>query len=359
MDGFLLAMPDYVLSAAGGRGFGEPASAVAALRAGTARHVVGALPFRPDHRPALFAPETIRFVPGPLDTAARPPLPAASIVGQDPSPQVHKARVAALVERLRRTELRKVVAARAVEIRTDDAVDPATLLAHLVARHPQACGYAVSLDAAGQHGATLVGCSPELLVRVRGSRVTLRPLAGSAPRSADRTVDEQQAEKLLASVKNREEHSYVIDWIRERLRGVCVELDVPSEPQLVATPDVWHLATPITARLAEPRLGALELAVLLHPTPAVGGTPTDQAMAVIAECEADRGFYGGAVGWCDGDGDGDWIVAIRCAQVSADRRTARVYAGGGIVLGSDPQLELDETTAKLRTLLAPLGVRPR
>jgi isochorismate synthase len=285
------------------------------------------------------------------------PLPTARLQQQIPSPAEHRARVAALLDRLSHTELRKVVAARSVVVAADAPIDPTTLVAHLMARHPAGNGYAVDLTAAGRRGVALVGCSPELLVSVRADTVTLRPLAGTAPRAADPKLDEQHAEKLMASEKNRQEHAYVIDWIRERLAPLCATLDIPDGPELVATADVWHLATPITGVLRDPDTTALDLAVLLHPTPAVGGAPSAAALAAIAAAEEDRGFYGGAVGWCDAAGDGDWFVAIRCAELAPDGRTARAYAGGGIVIGSDPQAELDETTVKLRTLLNPLGVR--
>ncbi|WP_280501643.1 chorismate-binding protein, partial [Nocardia farcinica] len=176
---------------------------------------------------------------------------------------------------------------------------------------------------------------------------------GGPPRRAHAAL----AAGLLASAKNREEHSYVVDWLAGILAPLCAELDIPDAPRLVRTHDVWHLATPITGRLRDPSVTALDLAVLLHPTPAVCGTPTAAALEAITRDEGDRGFYGGAVGWCDAGGDGAWLVAIRCAELSADRRSLRAYAGGGIVAASQPREELDETTAKLRTFLGALDCR--
>src|SRR5690606_6763650 len=217
--------------------------------------------------------------------------------------------------------------------------------------------FAVDLSPSGRTGAALIGATPELLVARRGETVTLRPLAGSMPRLADQQADAAQAAGLLASAKNREEHSYVVDWLAGILAPLCAELDIPDAPRLVRTHDVWHLATPITGRLRDPSVTALDLAVLLHPTPAVCGTPTAAALEAITRDEGDRGFYGGAVGWCDAGGDGAWLVAIRCAELSADRRSLRAYAGGGIVAASQPREELDETTAKLRTFLGALDCR--
>lgn len=353
MDGFLLATTQYVLRACGGEGFTGVDEARRALRDGAARLVTGALPFHPAANTALIAPATAVF-DATLPTVA--PLPRVAIAEEIPAREVHVKRVTALVERLESTELRKVVAARSVIGHADAPIDPELLVAALVARASGANGYAVDLSPSGRTGQALVGASPELLVSVHGDRVRLHPLAGTAPRHPDPDIDAQQAAALLASAKNREEHSYVIEWIADQLGPLCAELNIPAGPELMATPDVWHLATPITGRLSGEST-ALDLAVLLHPTPAVCGSPTELAMSVITETEEDRGFYAGAVGWCDANGDGDWIVAIRCAELSADARTVRAYAGGGIVLGSDPDAEFDETTVKLRTLLAPLGVR--
>ena len=119
---------------------------------------------------------------------------------------------------------------------------------------------------------------------------------------------------------------------------------------------MWHLATPIRGELKDPAPSALDLALRLYPTPAVCGTPSDAAEALITTAETDRGFYGGAVGYTDANGDGEYMVAIRCAEVDAAGATARTWAGGGLVIDSDPQAELDETSAKLRTIMRALGL---
>ncbi|WP_280204035.1 isochorismate synthase, partial [Nocardia farcinica] len=198
-------------------------------------------------------------------------------------------------------------------------------------------------------GAARAGGGPSL-----GARGRLPPRGAAGGARAPRPGPAAQAAELLDSAKNREEHSYVIEWIRDVLTPLCTELRIPEGPRLVETHDVWHLATPIVGTLREPAPTALDLAVLLHPTPAVCGTPTAAALETITRVEGDRGFYGGAVGWCDADGDGTWVVAIRCAELAADGRSLRAYAGGGIVAASQPQAELDETTAKLRTFLGGL-----
>ncbi|HET9877267.1 MAG TPA: chorismate-binding protein, partial [Mycobacterium sp.] len=134
------------------------------------------------------------------------------------------------------------------------------------------------------------------------------------------------------------------------------ELSVAPAPQLTRTAAVWHLSTSITGWLREQSTTALDLALALHPTAAVGGVPTRAAVDLIRELEGDRGFYAGAVGWCDASGDGSWVVAIRCVQLSGDRGHALAHAGGGIVVGSDPDDELAETTTKFNTILSALAV---
>jgi isochorismate synthase len=183
-----------------------------------------------------------------------------------------------------------------------------------------------------------------------------QPFAGSAPRSADPELDAANGEALAGSAKNRHEHRLVIDTMRAALEPLCDDLTIPSEPQLSRTAAVWHLCTPISGRLRDTSTTAIDLALALHPTPAVGGVPTSAATELIAALEGERGFYAGAVGWCDERGDGHWVVSIRCAQLSADRRTAVARAGGGIVAESDPDDEVDETTTKFATILSALGV---
>jgi isochorismate synthase len=187
--------------------------------------------------------------------------------------------------------------------------------------------------------------------------VTCQPFAGSAPRSADSDLDAATGAALADSAKNRHEHQLVIDTTAEVLRPLCNELTIAPTPKLSRTAALWHLRTPISGRLRDTSTTALDLALALHPTPAVGGVPPDAAAKLIATLEGDRGFYAGAVGWCDARGDGAWAVSIRCAQLSADRRTALAHSGGGIVAESDPDDEVAETTMKFVTILTALGVQ--
>jgi isochorismate synthase len=362
MTPFVLAGPDGVVVADGIRaGYHRLADARAALASGAAPIVVGALPFDMDGPSALFTPDAVRFTDR-LPDWADAALPPVHIAGTLPPPDEHRARVAAAVGQLNDTGtgLHKVVLARALALRADAPLDERAVLRRLVADDPSATGYLVDLTPAGggYHGAALVGATPELLVARRGDVVTCRPFAGSAPRSPDPDTDRASAAALADSAKNRHEHQLVVDEMRTALGPLCVDLQIAPTPQLSSTAAVWHLNTPITGRLRDSRTTALDLAVALHPTPAVGGVPTAAAAALITELEGDRGFYAGAVGWCDVDGDGRWVVAIRGATLSPDRRSADARAGGGIVAESDPDDEVAETTTKFKTILSALGVKP-
>lgn len=290
---------------------------------------------------------------GPLGDALPEPRAGAWTVRPVPAPEAYAAAVDEAVRRMdgHAGPLRKVVLARALELTADEPVDPGAIVRRLAARDPRGHAFAVDLGADG----TLVGASPELLVSRHGDVVVAQPLAGSTARRADAAADRSGADALLRSPKDLREHAFVVDAVAAALRPLCAELDVPDAPSLVATNAMWHLGTTVVGRLADPATTALELAVALHPTPAVCGTPADAARALIAELEPfDRGPYAGAVGWQDASGDGEWVVTIRCGVVRD--RSLRVYAGAGVVPGSRGVDELAETQAKLRTFLSALGV---
>lgn len=355
---FALAGPRGTLIAHGVRArYDDVPTAQAALRWGNTPIVLGALPFDVRRPAALFAPEHVDALPDwPVG-----PLPPVRIDSAVPPLAEHRSRISRARDRLVDPDnaLHKVVLARALRLDADAPLDGRVILRRLIAADADAYGYLVDLTAAGvaYTGTALVGASPELLVARAGTRVVCRPFAGSAPRSPDPETDAANASALAASAKDRHEHRLVIDTMRAALEPLCAELTIADEPQLSGTATIWHLCTPIIGRLRESSTTAIDLALALHPTPAVGGVPTAEATELIAALEGDRGFYAGAVGWCDANGDGDWVVSIRCAQLSADRRTALAHAGGGIVAESDPDAEVDETTTKFATILNALGVR--
>ena len=357
---FLLAGRDGVVVGQGVHtAYPRLADAQQAIATGDAPIIVGALPFDVSRATALVRPDTVRFTDALPDWPTRT-LPKVRIDGMVPTPDVHRARIVSALEALNdpSSGLHKVVLARALRLVADGPLDVATIIGAL-AEDPSANAYFADLTTAGgEHaGTALVGASPELLVARHGEVVTCRPFAGSAPRSADPELDRANGSALAESAKNRHEHQLVVDEMRMALDPLCVDLQLAPEPELSSTSTVWHLSTPIAARVRESSTTALDLAVALHPTPAVGGVPRGAATDLITSLEGDRGFYAGAVGWCDAAGDGTWVVSIRCAVLAADRRVAMARSGGGIVAESDPDDEVAETTTKFRTILSALGVQ--
>lgn len=318
--------------------------------------VVGALPFDGSSQTTLVIPRTTLLRrdgetwridvgepgaplpdPAPVEQHAQEPLritpvpePAAYIEA------VEKARAA-----IAAGALRKVVLARMLVAQATHVIDRRALVARLRAREPDAYVF-------GAQG--FLGASPELLVARHGDRVRSQPLAGTIARGSD---DATSSAALLASEKDRHEHQIVVDAVRAALEPVCASL-IADGPRIHSTSKVHHLATAFEGTLRAPAPDALSLAARLHPTPAVCGTPTERARTTIAELEAiDRALYAGAVGWMDANGDGEWAVALRCAEVAG--RIALVFAGAGIVAASDPAAELAETDAKFRAMLEALG----
>lgn len=244
--------------------------------------------------------------------------------------------VAEAIELIDRSEIEKVVLARDYALWSKTPFDPIRLLARLEERFPDCHVFRVD---------GLVGASPELLIRRTGPLISSEPLAGSAPRSDDEAEDERLGKELLASDKDLREHASAAASVGRVLGELCELLERDPAPSLVRLANVQHLGTRFSGRLAEPT-SALELAAKLHPTAAVGGTPTPVAVDLIRRLERmDRGRYAGPVGVMDANGDGELAIALRCAEISGAR--ARLFAGAGIVAGSLPEAELEETRIKL------------
>jgi isochorismate synthase len=267
----------------------------------------------------------------------------------DPEPDDYAAAVEHATKRIRANEFQKVVLARSLILDAERDLDAKQLLWRLRAVDPDCYTFA-TLPFGGPPGAILVGASPELLVSRHGRDVRATPLAGSAQRFGDASRDRASGDKLFRSEKEREEHRVVVEDVAHVLGAFCDELDHPHEPELLGTANVWHLATPFRGRLHDPGVSVLELVAALHPTPAVCGTPREEAREALAELEPiDRGAYAGPVGWVDANGDGEWAIALRCAEITG--KTARLFAGAGIVADSVPEAEVDETERKFRALL--------
>ena len=308
-----------------------------------------------------------------------------------------KSLVARTVQAISRGELAKVVLARCVEVSANRPFVLHEALARLAALYPSCAVF---------HYEGFIGASPEILIRRTGERVLSHPLAGTVAHSGDQSTDQAALANLLASPKTRHEHQLVVDAVAGRLRPYCSQLEVPPQPSVVALRNVSHLGSALRGTLRSPAAptpgsggadqagsqqppppwhdgtsasvadrsrpsltagspvagngsslpSALDLAALLQPTPAVGGNPTEAAIEWQRSTEGfDRGWYAGPLGWVDATGDGEWVLGLRSARVLGER--AWLYAGNGIVAGSDPDSELAETQLKLQALLAAL-VRP-
>ena len=329
--------------------------------AGAGPVALGCLPFVPGSSASFVVPEVV-VGKGPggerwITTIDNADAASALAVGAAPlasAPEYairpgvavdhYLAAVAAARDAVRNGTLTKAVIARDVIVDVSAPIDVRAVLLRL--RAAFGSSYRYSFEG-------FVGASPELLVERRGDVVRSHPLAGTAPRTGDPTHDARVAAALIASMKDQVEHRVVIDVVYDALLPYCSYLDWEEQPSIVQVANVQHLGTAMEGRLSRPAPSVLELARMLSPTPALGGHPRAEALALIASVEGfERGRYGGAIGWVDAAGNGTFAVAIRCAELSPDRRTARLFAGGGIVAASEPDAELAETQAKLQAMLS-------
>lgn len=256
--------------------------------------------------------------------------------------------VAAGLAGIARGDYGKIVLARALRLTTAEPFHPLGVLNHLRQRY--ATCYAFSV--ANGRGQSFIGASPERLVRVASGRMHTEALAGSAPRGKSASEDAALARALLQSDKDLREHRLVIGSIERRVADLGVKLEHAAQPRLLPLANVQHLHTPISAALPD-GVHILDLVARLHPTPAVGGTPREPAVAAIPRLEPfARGLYAGTCGWVDHRGGGEFFVGLRSALV--DGCTATAYAGAGIVAGSDPQQEFAETELKFKALIEAL-----
>lgn len=256
-------------------------------------------------------------------------------------------RVAAARDELRNGAARKVVLARALLVSASGPISRLDMLERLSRSYPDCLLFLTP---------ELVGASPELLVARDGFAVRSHPMAGTVRRSPDPEVDAGLVASLLASTKDRIEHQITIDRVHETLLPYCSYLDAEPEPSVTTLTNVHHLSSLVEGRLARPAASVLELVEALHPTPAVCGEPRESALALIDRYDGfDRGCYAGPIGWVDRNGNGEWAVGIRSAEVAGS--TARLFAGVGVVADSDPRAELDETMMKFEPMLEALTGR--
>lgn len=319
------------------------------------RLLVGALAFDRDALDSLVQPATVSRDAMLFPQAVAQPSSRWRVTAE-PTAAEYSAMVAEALERIRHSNdaLRKVVLARCLRVEADHPLD-VRYLASRLAQDSSIATFMVPLPEVNGLPRTLVGATPELLLAKRGQQVLSNPLAGSARRQADPARDRAVAEQLLNSDKDRREHLLVVEAILDNLAPYCEQLHTPALAQLQTTQSMWHLGSKIEGRLKDSDVSSAELAARLHPTPAVGGSPRNAAQELIRELEPfDRGFYAGALGWTDDEGDGEWYVSLRCGEVTG--KQIMLYAGAGIVAGSDPRTEAAETSAKFSALLTALGI---
>jgi len=308
--------------------------------AGGALVVPSVLVGQRDGRCWLTRVTTGRELPGSMEPLRPRPAPdpvdVVFVDGALPGPAWESV-IATAVSRIETGEVDKVVLARDLIARAAEPVDPRAVLRRLAERYPTTWTFAVD---------GLLGATPEMLARTEGGLVASRVLAGTIRRSGNDERDLALAASLTRSGKDLVEHQFAVRSVADSLRPLCSGMNVPEGPYVLHLANVMHLATDVTGVLAD-SVSSLAIAAALHPSAAVGGTPTKVAQAVITEIEGmDRDRYAGPVGWLDASGDGEWAIALRCGRVSEDRREVRLFAGCGIVAGSDPEAELAESAAK-------------
>ena len=280
--------------------------------------------------------EAVNFWSQPATLGANLPLVFAN---GSQSPEAFKNAVQLAVSAIAAGEVEKVVLARDINAKIDASFDLRPVLKSLAEKYLTCWVYSVD---------GMFGASPELLVRVAHGQVSARVLAGTAGRGTDPAIDAAISAALATSEKNTTEHAFAVDSLVNSLAPFCIHVDADPKPFSLALPNLWHLASDVHGVLRNDA-SVLDLAAALHPTAAVAGTPRLEAQRLLAKLEGfDRGRYAGPVGWIGADGDGEWAIALRGAQIEGD--SIRAFAGGGIVAGSEPEAELAETELKFQPM---------
>ncbi|MEJ2766592.1 isochorismate synthase [Photobacterium sp. MCCC 1A19761] len=312
----------------------------------------GIVPFSDDNPTRFVIPEKLYVSSSTRGSLSRPNMVSQAKLISSPSGQQYRQGVEDLLEMFATTGLSKAVLSRAVEVATHEDIPLQNLLNNLLAINSRGYTFAANTQA----GTKLMGASPELLVAKKGSHLVSNPLAGSRPRSESEALNDASRLSLLNTQKDLHEHGLVVEEVERVLSRYCHNLYTPMVPSVIETQTMLHLSTVLEGQVTDPHLNVLQIAADLHPTPAVCGYPREDAYQAIRKIEQfDRGYFTGMVGWCDARGNGEWVVTIRCAEVQ--KRQMKVYAGAGIVNESVPQSELDETGAKMGTILSAAGIQ--
>jgi len=311
-----------------------------------------AVPFDENTPTKFFIPEKLYVSSSTRERKKESQSQNKATVISPPTGNDYKQGVSTLLNLFDTTELSKVVLSRSVRIATDESIDQNALLKNLLSINSSGYTFCANIG----DNAKLMGASPELLLAKKGAHVISNPLAGSRPKSQDETDNQQSCTSLLDTQKDLNEHSFVVEEVEKVLSRYCHNLFTPMVPSVIETETMLHLSTVLEGQADDPNTNSLQIAADLHPTPAVCGFPRQSAYQAIREIETfERGYFTGMIGWCDARGNGEWVVTIRCAEVNQHEMC--IYAGAGIVNESSPQSELDETGAKMGTILKAAGIK--
>ncbi|AQS18315.2 isochorismate synthase [Clostridium beijerinckii NRRL B-598] len=318
--------------------------------------IVGAIPFDLEESGCLYVTNKWEVLQIPFKE--RKIVPSNSIQNNYvvntkyvPTPERYMKMVEEAVKDIKGGSLDKIVLSRGVDLTFEKQVDVLEILKRLCVDNEAGYTYATNL----YNNSFLVGASPEMLVSKRQKHIYSNPLAGSRPRGINANEDKLISEELMTSTKDQKEHKFVVNNIVDKISKICKEVTYQKIPVLIKTKQLWHLSTLIEGTLKDLRQTVLEAAITIHPTPAICGVPQSAAYKKIAELEGyNRGLFTGIIGWCDENGDGDWAIVIRGAQICPNN--VKIRAGAGIVQDSEAVSELEETKVKFRTMLNGLGM---
>ncbi|MFD2177256.1 isochorismate synthase [Veronia pacifica] len=311
----------------------------------------GVVPFDPLTPTRFVIPETLYVSSSTRSQVTTEHQSSHATLISEKSSDTYMQGVETALELFSASELSKVVLSRAIEVATEDEIDKAQFLKNLLSVNSK--GYTFSADIGDNK--KLMGASPELLVAKKGTSLISNPLAGSRPKSSLDEENQTLSLSLLNTAKDLHEHGLVVEEVERVMNRYCRSLYTPMVPSVIETNTMLHLSTLVEGQVDDPNISVLQVASELHPTPAVCGYPRHNAYEAIRDIEEfDRGYFTGMVGWCDARGNGEWVVTIRCAEV--DQKRMKIFAGAGIVDESLPKSELDETSAKMKTILKAAGI---
>ncbi|MGG0893008.1 isochorismate synthase DhbC [Cytobacillus horneckiae] len=320
--------------------------------------IIGGLPFNKGNRGMLIVPESVEQQVDMDSKQAGYTASSLSIknIQSIPFAADYEKAVEKIVSSIQNGELEKAVLGRILQVAAKEELNIPQLIKQLIAENENKFNFALNISDGTERKKTLIGASPELLISKYGKTVVTNPLAGSRPRKADPLEDRQMENELRHSKKDLHEHQFVVHSIEEALRPFCKSLYVPKKPSVISTNTMWHLSTKIVGELKDSSTQSIQLAECLHPTPAICGTPADTAYKKIEMLEPfERDYFTGLIGWSNRNGDGEWAITIRCAEI--ENNLISLFAGAGIVEDSVPQEETAETAAKFRTMLSALGIK--